>query len=818
MQSETENPQSTPVNIENVEAATQEIARANKLADAKLEAASKVEAAAEVTPEPTPEVEVTPEVTPEATAEATPEVTPEVTPEPTPEIEVAAEVTAEPAPKVKAKAKAKAKAAPKPEPEPQPEPTPEASEASPLAGCPDVLLPALKRRGFEKLTPVQEAIANADDGRSDLRISSQTGSGKTVAIGFSMIDGVVTDKRERSGPTTLVIAPTRELAMQVKEELSWLFADLPGVDCEVVTGGTSIDRERLRLRRKPSVLVGTPGRLLDHLRRGVVDISSVCQLVLDEADQMLDLGFKDELDGILECLPEERRTHLVSATFPPAVLQLANRFQNQPIMVQGTAPGEAHDDIEHVACRIGDREHYQAVVNMLLMAGSDRTLVFVRTREETTRMAEKLAADGFAAAAINGDLAQAQRTRTLAAFRSGRTRTLIATDVAARGLDIPSVTMVIHVELPMDSSTYVHRSGRTGRAGQKGKSVLLVPKSRAQRTTRMFRMLRLEPRWSWAPTADVINEKQLARTEEEALTMLTSAPAASAAKRAAAANLLRERDPIEVVAALLSKTMTKMREPFEMAQPKGNYNDRPRNDGPRDNGPRDNSARDSGARDSAPRGYGQRDSAPRDSAPRGYGQRDSAPRGNYAAGANGPIENAPPRQFTSRNEGTPARSFSKLPEGQRGTPGSAPSWQRANQEGNQDDGRPVEPGFTRFRINWGPRDGANPRRIMAHICRRGEVESRMIGSISMDDNATTFEVQSGVADEFAKRVQRRDRRDPHLIIHRETFNKPQNGGGNFRGSNDSRGDYSRGHESHAGESRGGDFRGYRGATRTRQSR
>jgi ATP-dependent RNA helicase DeaD len=608
-----------------------------------------------------------------------------------------------------------------------------------LTGTPDSLLPALKRRGFEKLTAVQEAVANADDGRRDLRISSQTGSGKTVAIGFALADRVL--EQDRVGPTTLIIAPTRELAMQVKEELAWLFADLPRVGCEVVTGGTSLDRERLRLRRKPSVLVGTPGRLLDHLRRGSVDISSVSQLVLDEADQMLDLGFKDELDGILECLPEERRTHLVSATFPPAVLELANRFQCQPILIQGTAPGEAHDDIEHIACRIGDREHYQSVVNMLLMAGEERTLVFVRTREETTRMADKLAADGFAAAAINGDLAQAQRTRTLAAFRSGRTRALIATDVAARGLDIPSVTMVIHVELPIDSATYVHRSGRTGRAGQKGKSVLLVPKSRANRTTRLFRILRLQPRWVWAPTPEAVTAKQLERAQSEAVTMLTAAPAATAEKRAMAANLLQERDPVEVVALLLGKTMTTTREPFQLVRP------RP----------------ESQEHEPAARTFTPRESEPR---PAGFGNN---------------------------------KSVRKLSAEHRGQPGAVPSWQKDNRQ----DPQVPEAGFTRFRINWGPRDGANPRRIMAHICRRGDVPSNMIGSISMDGNSSTFEVANNVADDFAHRVQQRDRRDPHLIIHRETFaRRNYNGGGNFRGAR--------------GASR--DNTPYRGPMRTRQSR
>lgn len=552
---------------------------------------------------------------------------------------------------------------------------------SPLAAAPDALRPALEKRGFEKLTEVQEAVANADDGARDLRISSQTGSGKTVAIGFALAAKLVDP--DRVGPTTLVIAPTRELAMQVRDELSWLFAGIRDVHCEVVTGGTNLDRERVRLMRKPSVLVGTPGRLLDHLRRGGLDISSVSQLILDEADQMLDLGFKDELDGILDHLPEQRRTHLVSATFPRAVLELADRFQNDPLLIEGTT-GEQHADIEHVACRIGPREHYQATVNLLLLAGEERTLIFVRTREETARMADKLAADGFGALPLNGDLAQSQRTRTLNAFRNGSIKVLVATDVAARGIDVPAVTMVIHVDLPIDAATYVHRSGRTGRAGQKGRSVLLVPKMRAGRSHRMFDHLGLEPRWTWPPTPQTIAKKQLERAEAEALTTLTAGMAATPEKRASAANLLQERDPIEVVAMLLSKSITAPRQPFELLPPQP---PKERNDAPR------------------------------------------------------------------------------LGNDRRGAPGAKPSWKGTEAE----HAKQPERGFARFRINWGARGGANPRRILAHVCRRGGVDSQQVGSISMDAMSTTFEVSEQAADEFARRVQRRDKRDPHLVIHRETF-------------------------------------------------
>jgi ATP-dependent RNA helicase DeaD len=583
-----------------------------------------------------------------------------------------------------------------------------------LQHAPAALRAALVRRGFARLTEVQQAVLDADDGARDLRITSQTGSGKTVAIGFALVEALVDEGRR--GPTTIVIAPTRELAMQVKEELGWLFADVASVHCEVVTGGTSVGRERQRLKRRPSVLVGTPGRLLDHLREGALDLGSVRQLVLDEADQMLDLGFKDELDGILSHLPATRRTHLVSATFPRAVLDLADRFQKAPAFVQGSAGGQQHVDIEHVACKIGSKEHYEALVNLLLHGGDDRALVFVRTREDTVTLADRLTTDGIDALPLNGDLAQSQRTRTLQAFRNGTVRVLVATDVAARGLDIQGVGMVVNVDLPIDAATYVHRSGRTGRAGQKGTSVMLVHKAAANRARRLYREAGIEATWRGAPTAEQVIARQHERLRESAARMVDGATDVPAALRTMADELLTGREPGAVVAALLRTSLATTRAPFEIHAP----------------------------RELPPR----RSVSPMAGLPRFAEQ-------SAYAGAN-PFE-----QQDFVDQGLP-KGFAGNGFAGSGSAGRGPAGKRA---AAKPFAAPRGGGeFAPFRINWGARDGAEPRRILAHICRRGDIDSSMVGAITVDDGETTFEVRSDIANDFAFRARRPDRREPHLII------------------------------------------------------
>jgi ATP-dependent RNA helicase DeaD len=352
-----------------------------------------------------------------------------------------------------------------------------------FSALPAPLAAALTRRGFTRLTPVQEAVLAPELAEADLRISSRTGSGKTVALGLLLGRKLAAQHHapSRDGtavlcarPRVLLVAPTRELAAQIGKELEWLYADLRLRVC-VVTGGTSVNGERRALAQNPTLVVGTPGRLCDHLARGSLDLGAAEAIVLDEADQMLDLGFREALETLLGALPEGCRRHLVSATFPRSVHSLAARFQKNPKLVSGGAPEDAHEDITHLAYMVLPSERYPALVNVLLLNPEERTLIFVRTRSDVNEVTARLIDDGFRAGGLSGEMAQAERTRTLEAFRRGTLTTLVCTDVASRGIDVPEVSRVIHAELPDSPETLTHRSGRTGRAGRKGHSIMLVP-------------------------------------------------------------------------------------------------------------------------------------------------------------------------------------------------------------------------------------------------------------------------------------------------------------------------------------------------------
>ena len=331
--------------------------------------------------------------------------------------------------------------------------------------------------------PVQTAVlAEAAAGR-DLLVSAQTGSGKTVAYGLAIAKDLLggAERFERAAaPLALIVAPTRELALQVHRELAWLYryADARVVSC---VGGMDPRREQRELAAGAHIVVGTPGRLCDHLRRGRLDVSELKAVVLDEADEMLDLGFREDMEFILKTTPDTRRTLLFSATLPRGIVALAKQYQQQAFRVEVAGDEGGHADIEYRAIRIaaGDVEH--AVVNVLRFFKSPGALVFCNTRNAVRHLQATLLERGFSVVALSGELTQNERTQALQALRDGRARVCVATDVAARGIDLPNLDLVIHADLPNDAEVMQHRSGRTGRAGRKGVSVLLVPPARKRR-------------------------------------------------------------------------------------------------------------------------------------------------------------------------------------------------------------------------------------------------------------------------------------------------------------------------------------------------
>ncbi len=387
------------------------------------------------------------------------------------------------------------------------------------------LAAALEKRGFTELMPVQRAVVAPELAGRDLRVSSQTGSGKTVAIGLAIRDlaaGPAPAANGMARPRALVVVPTRELAKQVDEELSWFCAALEGRVASA-TGGANIRDERRAFSAGPAVVVGTPGRLLDHLNRGSIDAREIGAVVLDEADRMLDLGFRDELEAILKHAPPGHRTHLVSATFPRDVLSLANRVQKNPAHIEGTPLGTANADIDHLVHLVAPQDRVAAIVNLLLSTPGAQTLVFARTRADVGHFASELSEAGFDVRALSGEMEQRERNLALAAFSSGKLHALVATDVAARGIDVQDIARVVHAEPPTDADTYTHRSGRTGRAGKKGTSSVLVSPAGLARASQVLRRAGVRFRMAPIPTAEDLrrasDERLLAElTREDAPT------------------------------------------------------------------------------------------------------------------------------------------------------------------------------------------------------------------------------------------------------------------------------------------------------------
>ena len=427
------------------------------------------------------------------------------------------------------------------------------------------VLTALDARGYGEPTPVQAAVLGPDHAGKDLLVSSRTGSGKTVAFGLLVADtalGAAARFPSPAAPLALVVAPTRELAVQVQRELAWLYAGAGGRVTSCV-GGMDPRREARALADGAHVVVGTPGRLKDHLERRTLRLETVRAVVLDEADEMLDMGFREELEAILDATPPGRRTVLFSATLPRPILDLARRYTREAVRVAATPPEEAHADITYRAHLVAPRERDHAIVNVLRRLEPPSALVFRGTREAVQHTATLLGERGFEVVAISGELTQAERTRALKSLRDGRARVLVATDVAARGLDLPGIALVLHADLPRDAQALQHRSGRTGRAGKKGLAVLLVAPAERYRLERFLRETGVRAEWAPAPTAEEIRAEDAARLGAEIGAL---AAEATDEDREAAARLLAAHEPAAVATALVRRDRARLPAPEELTE------------------------------------------------------------------------------------------------------------------------------------------------------------------------------------------------------------------------------------------------------------
>ncbi|MDN5787021.1 DEAD/DEAH box helicase, partial [Pseudorhodobacter sp.] len=374
--------------------------------------------------------------------------------------------------------------------------------AAPLAA-------ALEAKGYATLTPVQQAMLTDEVEGRDLLVSAQTGSGKTVAFGIAIAPDLLAGADRflfADVPMALIIAPTRELALQVARELDWLYGEA-GAKIATCVGGMDYRTEKRSLDRGAHIVVGTPGRLRDHIDRKSLDLTGLRAAVLDEADEMLDLGFRDDLEYILSQAPEDRRTLMFSATVPKAIAALAKDFQNDALRIQTAGEAKQHVDIEYRALSVQMRDRENAIFNLLRFYESQAALVFCKTRANVNTLLARMGNRGFKVVALSGELSQAERTNALSALRNGRANVCIATDVAARGIDLPGLDLVIHADLPSNSEVLLHRSGRTGRAGAKGVSALIVVPSEFRKAERLLQGAKVVAEWGAAPSAEEVQER-----------------------------------------------------------------------------------------------------------------------------------------------------------------------------------------------------------------------------------------------------------------------------------------------------------------------
>ena len=423
-----------------------------------------------------------------------------------------------------------------------------------LKNIPEELQSAIDEKGYDKLTSVQSLVLDPSNSGKDLLVSSQTGSGKTLAYGLSIsCDGLKEIIDEDNKLKTLIVTPTRELALQVFNELAWLFSKT-SITISTAIGGMDIKKERKSIFKGVDLLIGTPGRINDHIRRKTFDLDHLKSLVLDEADEMLDLGFKQDLDIIVNQSPKDKRILMFSATIPKKILALASKYQTNAVRVEATSLGKAHTDISYETYLIKKHDIENAIFNFLRFHDDKTIIIFCSTRNSVTHISSRILNRGFSVVSLSGALNQSERFKALQSIKNGRCKICVATDVAARGIDLVNLDIVIHAELPQNSEILIHRSGRTGRAGNKGRSILFCSPREKRRYESLVHSAKVRPVINKFLSQEEIERKD----NEKIINLLSKSQKKSSGELKLANELLTQFSSQDIAMALIENFKGKL--------------------------------------------------------------------------------------------------------------------------------------------------------------------------------------------------------------------------------------------------------------------
>jgi ATP-dependent RNA helicase DeaD len=575
-----------------------------------------------------------------------------------------------------------------------------------LALHPDVLR-VLADVGYESPSPIQAAtIPPLLEGR-DVLGQAQTGTGKTAAFALPILSRLT----PRAGkPQALVLAPTRELAIQVAEAFQKYATHIPGFQVLPIYGGQSYGPQLHSLKRGVHVVVGTPGRVIDHLDKGTLDLSELKYLVLDEADEMLRMGFIDDVEKVLLATPPQRQVALFSATMPSVIRKIAQKHLKDPVEVTIKSSTSTAPNIRQRYWFVSGMHKLDAMTRILEAEPFDAMIIFARTKQATDELAGKLQARGLAAAAINGDIAQPQRERVIQQLKDGKLDILVATDVAARGLDVDRISHVMNYDIPYDTESYVHRIGRTGRAGRSGEAILFVSPREKGMLHAIERATRQPIEQMQLPSVDVVNDVRIGKFKQRISDMLAVGELGQFQQLIEQYEQEHNVPAIEIAAALariaqgdqpLLLPPQPKREKYEPA------------------------TRENTSRDRAPR---ERTSAER--APRASGANERRPSAEHDGTSRPPREHKP-REHTAR-EGAPARDF-----------GQRPARAHATEEGKRT-----------YRVEVGHEHGVKPGNIVGAIANEAGLESQFIGRLSIRDHYSLIDLPDGMPAEVFEHLKK----------------------------------------------------------------